>query len=138
MARRSSSDELVRVMDDIRSEGERLKAETTKLNDMRVRLSGLLETKKQSLAERETELKQVRKAAADIAESVNDLNELIAKLDREMSKSSPLARRAWPRRRLLRRANQEQKALWSNRLRRRSLRRNRTRSRRRLRLSFRP
>jgi murein hydrolase activator len=84
-------EQLVRVMDDIRSEGERLKAETARLSDMRIRLSGLLETKKQSLSERETELKNVRKAAADIATSVNDLNDLIGKLDQEVRKSSEFA-----------------------------------------------
>jgi septal ring factor EnvC (AmiA/AmiB activator) len=84
-------DQLVRVMDDIRTEGERLKAETVRLNDMRVRLAGLLETKKQSLAEREAELKNVRKAAAEIANSVGDLNDLISKLDQEVKKSSEFA-----------------------------------------------
>jgi septal ring factor EnvC (AmiA/AmiB activator) len=84
-------EQLVRVADDIRTEGERLKAETARLNDMRIRLSGLLETKKQTLAERETELKNVRRAAADIANSVNDLNDLISKLDHEVKKSNEFA-----------------------------------------------
>jgi len=84
-------DQLVRVMDDIRTEGERLKTETARLSDMRIRLSGLLETKKQSQSEREAELKNVRKAASDIANSVNDLNDLIVKLDQEVRKSSEFA-----------------------------------------------
>ena len=83
-------DELVRVMTDIREESERLKAETARLNDMRTKLSSLLETKKQSLGERQTELANVRKTAAEISKSVNDLNDLIAKLDQEVRKSEAL------------------------------------------------
>ena len=82
--------ELVRVMTDIRSEGERLKSETERLGAARTRLAGLMESKKQSLAERQAELAQVRAAAADIARSVNDLNELIAKLDKTVTEKTGL------------------------------------------------
>jgi septal ring factor EnvC (AmiA/AmiB activator) len=81
----------VTVMADIRSESERLKAETGRLNDMRTRLAGLLETKKQSLAERQAELVQARKTATELAKSVSDLNDLISKLDQEVSKPTALA-----------------------------------------------
>jgi septal ring factor EnvC (AmiA/AmiB activator) len=84
-------EQLERVMADIRTESDRLKAETQRLNDMRVRLSSLLETKKQSQAEREGELKNVRKAAAEISQSVGDLNDLIGKLDQEVRKSAEFA-----------------------------------------------
>ena len=50
--------ELVRVMTSIRTEGEKLRAETARLNDARMRLAGLQETKRQSLAERQAELAQ--------------------------------------------------------------------------------
>jgi murein hydrolase activator len=73
--------ELVRVMGEIRSQGESLKAEMTRLTDARTRLSGLLEEKKVSLEQRQSELTRMRKAAADISASVTDLNELIARLD---------------------------------------------------------
>lgn len=79
--------ELVRVMDGIRSEGERLKAETQRLTDARTRLAGLMDQKKQSLSERQAELQQVRRAAADISKSVTDLNELIVKLDQAVTRS---------------------------------------------------
>ena len=98
------SNELVRVMDDIRSEGEQAaKPRPPRLNDMRTRLSGLLETKKQCLSERESELKNVRKAAAEIAKSVNDLNELIAQArpggQGKAASSAPSRRKATARRR---------------------------------------
>ena len=48
--------DLVRVMTSIRTEGEKLRAETTRLNDARTRLAGLQETKRQSLTERQAEL----------------------------------------------------------------------------------
>lgn len=82
--------ELVRVMTDIRNEGERLKTETDRLSVARTRLAGLMESKKQSLAERQAELQQVRVAAADIARSVSDLNELITKLDKTVTEKTGL------------------------------------------------
>ena len=62
--------DLMRVMTSIRTEGEKLRAETARLNDARMRLAGLQETKRQSLAERQAELAQVRQAAAEISKSV--------------------------------------------------------------------
>lgn len=73
--------ELVRVMTDIKQEGERLKGETQRLKDSRTRLSGLMVKKKTSLSERKTELQKVRSAAAEIARSVTSLRDLIAKID---------------------------------------------------------
>jgi len=75
--------ELIRVMTDIRDEGERLKAETQSLMDARTRLSGLMTTKKTSLAARESELRTVREAAADISRDVNSLTALIASIDKK-------------------------------------------------------
>ena len=77
--------ELVTVMSGIRKEGENLRAETERLNITRTRLASLLETKKQSLADRQAELKQVREAAAEISKNVSDLSELIAKLSKQVA-----------------------------------------------------
>lgn len=82
---------LVRVMTDIKKEGARLKAESDHLATMRVRLSGLLVEKKQKITDRQTELQNVRQATAEISNSVNDLNELIAKLDSTVKRNSSLA-----------------------------------------------
>ncbi len=83
--------ELVRVLTDIRTEGDKLKAETQRLSDARVRLSGLMTEKKQSIAERQSELSQVRQSAAEISQKVNSLNELIGRLDEETKKNAKLA-----------------------------------------------
>jgi septal ring factor EnvC (AmiA/AmiB activator) len=81
---------LIGIVTSIRSEGEKLRAETTRLNDARVRLAGLQESKRQSLTERQTELAQVRQAAADISKSVSDLGDLIQKLDKEVAERTGL------------------------------------------------
>lgn len=82
--------ELVRIMTDIRTEGDRLKSETVRLNEARLRLAGLMEAKRQSIAERQAELNEVRKAAADIARNVNDLSELISRLDKVVAERTGL------------------------------------------------
>ena len=82
--------ELVRVVVSIRTESEKLRAETTRLNDARTRLAGLQETKRQSLADRQAELAGMREAAAELSKSVGDLSELIGKLDKEVEKRSGL------------------------------------------------
>lgn len=81
---------LTRVMDDIRTEGNKLRTETARLSDARTRLAGLQESKRQSLAERQSELAQVRQAAAEISKSVSDLSELIGKLDKEVAQRTGL------------------------------------------------
>lgn len=82
--------DLLRVKANIRTEGEKLRAETSRLNDARVRLAGVQEEKRQSLAERQAELAQVRQAAADISRSVADLGELISRLDKEVAERTGL------------------------------------------------
>jgi septal ring factor EnvC (AmiA/AmiB activator) len=77
--------ELVSIMENIRREGDNLRAERERLTTTQTRLASLLDAKKQSLAEREAELKQVRAATAEIAKNVTDLSELISKLSRQVS-----------------------------------------------------
>jgi septal ring factor EnvC (AmiA/AmiB activator) len=81
-------DSLVRIMTDIRGESEKLKTETERLDATRTRLASLMDTKKQTITERQTELAQVRQAAAEISKNVTDLNDLIAKLGDEVGKSA--------------------------------------------------
>lgn len=83
-------DDLIRVMTDIRSEGDRLKAETARLTEARTRLAGLMEAKKFTLAERENELTSVKTATAEIAKSVGDLSDLITKLDQTVTEKTGL------------------------------------------------
>jgi septal ring factor EnvC (AmiA/AmiB activator) len=82
--------DLVRVMTDIRSEGDRLKAETQRLNEARTRLASLMEAKKVTIADRQTELASVRAASAEISKSVSDLSELIGKLDQAVHEKTAL------------------------------------------------
>ncbi len=74
--------ELVRVIDDSRKEGEHQRAEAQRLEDNRLKLTNLMETRKRALAERQDELSVIKKAAADIARNVNDFNELVARLEK--------------------------------------------------------
>jgi murein hydrolase activator len=82
--------DLIRVMTSIRGEADKLRTETARLADARTNLASLMETKRQSLGERQDELAQVRKAASDISRSVTDLNELIGKLDKAVSEKTRL------------------------------------------------
>jgi len=77
--------ELARVMDDIRTEGDKLKVESARLEDTRTRLAQLMESKRQSFAERQGELDRVRKEASEISRNVADLNELIVRLDKAVA-----------------------------------------------------
>jgi septal ring factor EnvC (AmiA/AmiB activator) len=82
--------DLARVMGSIRTEGEKLKAETERLAEARTRLAALQETKRQSLTERQVELDSVRDAASKISKSVEDLSDLISRLDKEVGERTGL------------------------------------------------
>jgi septal ring factor EnvC (AmiA/AmiB activator) len=84
--------ELARVMGDIRTQRDQLKTEMTRLGDARTRLSGLMEEKKTTLDERQSELKRMRTATADITRNVKDLNELITKLDQAVKDNTALGK----------------------------------------------
>ena len=83
-------DDLVRVMTEIRDEGNRLRSETARLSEARNRLTGLMEAKKLTLADRQTELASVRSATAEISKNVGDLSELIGKLDNTVAEKTGL------------------------------------------------
>ena len=82
--------ELVRVMNDARTEGERLKSESARLTEARTRLAALVESKKRSLGDRQRELEDVRRSANEIARSVTDLGELIGRLDKAVAQHTAL------------------------------------------------
>ncbi len=83
-------EDLSRVMGSIRGEGEKLRAETARLDDARTRLSALQETKRQTLAERESELNKMGELANQISKNVQDLSELIGNLDKEVANRTGL------------------------------------------------
>jgi septal ring factor EnvC (AmiA/AmiB activator) len=82
--------DLVRVMTDIRTEGEKLRAESAKLEDARTRLSLLMDAKRQSLVEHQEDLAQLRNSATEISKSVIELGDLIQKLDKEVAEKTTL------------------------------------------------
>ncbi|MDX2308736.1 MAG: peptidoglycan DD-metalloendopeptidase family protein [Hyphomicrobium sp.] len=81
---------LVRVTDQIRTERDVLRSETTRIGEQRTRLAGLIETKRLSITEQQVELKKVREAAREMARGLADLNELIAKFDKAVGQSTGL------------------------------------------------
>ena len=82
--------DLQRVMANIRTEGAHLKAETDRLNETRTRLASLMEAKKLSLADRQTELVAVRVATAEITKNVGNLSDLITRLDQTVTEKTGL------------------------------------------------
>ena len=86
----SRLNELIRVMTEIRTQSEQLRSEMSRLNDARTRLSGLMEEKRVTLDERQSELKRMRVAATDISRNVKDLNELISQLDKAVQDNTAL------------------------------------------------
>ncbi len=86
----SQLEDLVRVMQSIRSEGDKLKAETARLEEARTRLAMLQESKRQSQSEREAELARMGALANEISKNVEDLSQLIGNLDREVASRTGL------------------------------------------------
>jgi septal ring factor EnvC (AmiA/AmiB activator) len=82
--------QLMRVVDENRSQVAKEKAETARLTDLRTSLAGLMETKRRSILEKQDELRKVRDAASEISRNVSDLNELITKLDKTVSENTGL------------------------------------------------
>jgi septal ring factor EnvC (AmiA/AmiB activator) len=82
--------DLQRVMGSIRTEGARLQAETDRLNEARTRLASLMEAKKLTLADRQSQLASVRVATADVSKSVTNLSDLINRLDTAVTEKTGL------------------------------------------------
>jgi septal ring factor EnvC (AmiA/AmiB activator) len=82
--------DLDRVIGDIKAQGDKLRAEKQRLAVFEMRLSSLMETKRQSLSERQNELEAVKKEALDAAQRVNDVSQLIAVLNETVSRTTGL------------------------------------------------
>jgi murein hydrolase activator len=83
-------DDLTQLMTSTKAEYARLKTETERLTEMQGRLTGLLEVKKMTIAERQLELAAVRKASAEISAGANNLNDLISRLDETVTEKTGL------------------------------------------------
>jgi septal ring factor EnvC (AmiA/AmiB activator) len=82
--------QLMRVVDESRTQTEKEQAENKRLNTLKLELAGLMETKRRSILERQDELRQVRDAANEISKNVSDLNELIAKVGKTVQDNTGL------------------------------------------------
>lgn len=86
----SKLDDLQKLIAGTKAEYQRLKDETDRLNEMRTRLSGLLDTKRATITERQTELVAIREATADVSKTSKNLGELITKLDETITEKTGL------------------------------------------------
>jgi septal ring factor EnvC (AmiA/AmiB activator) len=84
-------EELIAVKAAIQADRDKYKADIQRISDERTKLSSLLETKRQTQDEKQSELEQVRRAASEIQRSVGELNEMIAKLDKAVADNTGLA-----------------------------------------------
>jgi septal ring factor EnvC (AmiA/AmiB activator) len=82
--------QLMRVVDESRTQTEKEQAENKRLNTLKLELAGLMETKRRSILERQDELRQVRDAANEISKNVSDLNELIAEVGKTVQDNTGL------------------------------------------------
>ncbi len=82
--------DLQRVMGNIRTEGARLQAETDRLHEAQTRLAGLMEAKKLTLADRQSQLASVREESGRISAGAKNLAELIDKLDAAVQEKTGL------------------------------------------------
>jgi septal ring factor EnvC (AmiA/AmiB activator) len=83
-------EDLVRVMQGIRSESEKLKTEKARYDEARTRLAMQQEVKRQTLAEKEADLARIAERADQISKNVQDLSELIGNLDKEIANRTGL------------------------------------------------
>ena len=76
---------LQQVVDESAAEAKKLKVETKRLKDTQTRLATLMEEKRRSLGQRQTELAALHNEVREIKKSVSGLGDLIAKLDRAVA-----------------------------------------------------
>ena len=76
--------DLLQLMQRARTEGEKLKTETARLDQARTRLAALQETKRQSLSERQAKRQRARRGGKD-RQNVEEQIDLLARLEREVS-----------------------------------------------------
>lgn len=86
----ASISEVDNVIRQITEERERLQAETQHFRTMETRLASLMEERRQTLTERQSELAALRRDAELIASKVNELGELITALDHTVAQRTGL------------------------------------------------
>ena len=86
--------ELLRVRKTIAAERDRLQAQVASLGDERTRMTALVAARQQQQAEREKALDAERARAGDLAKQVDNLKDLIAKLEQGLDPATRAAREA--------------------------------------------
>lgn len=86
--------ELANVRKKITAERDRLKSEVAALGNERARMTALVEERQKQQAEREKALEAERARAADLAKQVDNLKDLIAKLEQGLDSATRAARDA--------------------------------------------
>ena len=86
--------ELVNVRKKIADERDRLQKEVALLGEQRTRMTALIAQRQKQQAERETALDAERKRASDLAKQVDNLKDLIAKLEQGLDPAVRAAREA--------------------------------------------
>lgn len=82
--------DLSRIMASIKTEEDKLRAETRGLSEAQTRLAALAELRKQTLSDRSREASDLKRATTEIKREVADLGEFIAKADREVAERTRL------------------------------------------------
>lgn len=83
---------LTRVMAQHEAESQRLRAESIRLSDAKTQLAALIETKRQSLLDRQKELRELQRTSQQLSRNVTNLKDLIAKLDKAVASSTRLGK----------------------------------------------
>jgi septal ring factor EnvC (AmiA/AmiB activator) len=76
--------DLVRVIKGSRTEGEKLRAEKARHDEVRIKLAALQDEKRRSSAQHHAELQGVRQEVARIADSVKEMSDFLQRLDKEL------------------------------------------------------
>jgi murein hydrolase activator len=82
--------DFVRLTEQIKQEGDKLRAELRQLGEAQTRLAALNDMRRQTLADRNREFADVRRVTTDIKREVADLNELITRTDKELAERTRL------------------------------------------------
>ncbi|HEY1245997.1 MAG TPA: peptidoglycan DD-metalloendopeptidase family protein, partial [Hyphomicrobiaceae bacterium] len=80
---------LTNVIKSSRAEGDRLKAEKARHDEVRIKLAALQDEKRRSSAQQQVELQSVRQEVARIAKNVEEMTDFLQRLDKEVTARVP-------------------------------------------------
>jgi septal ring factor EnvC (AmiA/AmiB activator) len=80
---------LANVIKNSRAEGDRLKTEKARHDEVRIKLAALQDEKRRSSAQQQVELQSVRQEVARIAKNVEEMTDFLQRLDKEVTARVP-------------------------------------------------